>query len=269
MNYVLSPPDILFKTFARLRRGSGAFARIVAAIFGIHLLAGLARGLFPGLYTFNPFDLGWLLIPEAMALGPLLALLCHRILDTGDAFGWSGENRLVKLGKAAAYCYVLFVSFMLGTFVVVTLVPTLFGQVVGPAAGRFQPLIVAAGAFLLLPVYVRAILVYPVLSGDEAEPLMRSLALTKGYGRQMASCLLLLASPVLIPWVAASAYAGDWLNPSLGPGLRLMPIITRSMLLTLGALLLSTGLCVIYEALIAEEARAERARKQGDTDLDV
>lgn len=255
----LSSPDILQKSYARLWSGRRELLPLAGALFAAFALAGLARGLFPGVYTFKPSDQGWLLIPEAVVFGPLLALLHHRLMDTGRPFGWSSENRMVKLFKAAVYYYALLILFKLGTFAATMVVPALFGYVLGPAVGRLYPLIAGAGFVIFLLYYARLVLVYPVLTGEEAEPLVGSIRLSKGKTRQIASCLLLLAAPVLIPWVAVDAYGGDWLDPSLGPGIRILPILTRSLLLTVGALLLSSGCCAMHDALVAEAGDADQA----------
>lgn len=220
------------------------------------LAANAARAALPGLYVFDPFDQGWLLIPEACFFGPVLALLHHRILSAGKDFSWSGENRLLKFAKGAAYYYVLIVLLKVGTFAAGQGIPALIGYVVGPAVARFYPLIVAAGGVLFALVYVRPLLVYPVLAG-EREPIMVSLALTKGKARQILSGLLLLAAPVLIPWVALAAYGGGWLDPTRGDASRILAIFLRTALQTAAAYVISTGLCAIYEALAAQESGTE------------
>ncbi len=219
--------------------------------------ANLARALFPGLYVFDPFDQGWLLIPEALWFGPVLALMHHRILAPGSEFAWSRDNRLIKLGKAAACYYGLIVLLKVGIFLATQAVPALVGYVVGPVAGPLYPVVAGIGVVLFLLVYVRPLLVYPVLAGGEREPIMVSLALTKGKARKMVSCLLLPVAPVLIPWVALAVYGDGWLDPTMGDGPRFFAIIVRSALQTAGAIVLSTGLCSIYEALIAEEGETE------------
>ena len=111
------------------------------------LTANAARAAFPGAYVFDPFDQGWLLIPEAVFFGPVLALLHHRILASGKDFAWSRENRLLKFAKAGAYYYVLIVLLKVGVFATAQAVPALVGYLLGPAAARLYPLVVAAGAF--------------------------------------------------------------------------------------------------------------------------
>lgn len=135
MNTSLSSPEIAQKTISRLRERGRLLAPFAGVIFVIFLLTGLARGLFPGVYTFDPFDQGWLLIPEAILLGPVLALLHHSILAPGETFAWSRDAALLKLAKAAAYFYVLLILFKLGVFVTSLVIPSLVGYVFGPAVG--------------------------------------------------------------------------------------------------------------------------------------
>ncbi|QJB56459.1 hypothetical protein [Pseudodesulfovibrio sp. zrk46] len=248
----LTSMDTAQRTIALLKERKD----VVFAYFGLLLLAfelaNLVRGLFPGVYVFDPFDMGWLLIPESLVFGPLLALLHHRILGVDADFAWSRENLIVKLLKAAAYYYVLLIVFTLGTFAVVDVIPALLRHLLGGGVTGFMPLIIGLEYVLFLLYFVRVVLVYPVLAGEEREPLVVSMALTKGKTRQIVSCLLLLAAPVLIPWMAAEIYGGDWLDPTRGPGLRIVPIIVRSLLQATGAIVISTGLCAIYEVLHAE-----------------
>lgn len=264
MNTTLSTPDITQKTFARLRDRKRVLWPFGGALFLLFGLASLVRALFPGLYIFDPFDQGWLLIPEALFLGPVIALLHHRIMNTGSDFSWSRENLVVKCLKAWAYYYVLLILFKVGTFVTTTVIPSLLGTVLGPAVGALFPVIVGAGFVLFLLVYVLLVLVYPALAGVAEEPLVTSYRLTRGKTRQIVSCLLLLAAPVLIPWVAATVYGGDMLDPSRGPGVQIVPIIARSLLLTLGAIVISTGLCIMYEALIEEAEQTELGENDQD-----
>lgn len=258
----LSSPDILQQAYARLWNGRRRLLPLSGMLFAVFGVTGLARGLFPGLYTFNPADLGWLLLPEALALGPLVALLHHRLMEGGGDFAWSMENRLLKFAKAVMYYYVLALFFLLGTFAATQVVPALAGFVLGPMVGGLYPVLVGVTFVGFFMVYARLLLVYAYLAGEAREPLIHSMLVTRGKARQIVSCLLLLAAPVLIPWVGATAYGGDWLNPSLGPGIQIVPILTRSLLLTVGALLLSSGLCVMQEALVAAE-------ESGDVDQDA
>ena len=221
------------------------------------LAANAARAVFPGAYVFDPFDQGWLFIPEAVFFGPVLALLHHRILATGRDFAWSGGNRLLKFAKAAAYYYVLIVLLKMGTFAATQGVPALIGYLLGPAAARFYPLIVAAGGVCLALVYARLLLVYAVLAGEEREPLVISILLTRGKARQIASSLLLLGAPVLIPWVALAVYGGGWLDPTRGDASRILAIFLRTALQTAAAFVMSTGLCTMYEVLAAEDGGTE------------
>lgn len=262
MPAVISPPDVLQRACARIKKGGRELVPLAGALFAAFCVTGVARGLFPGLYVFAPTDMGWLMIPEAAVLGPLVALLHHRLMDSGKAFGWSVENRTLKLFKAACYYYVLSLLLMLGTFAATEVLPALVGYVLGPAVGGLYPLIAGAAFVIFMLFYARLVLVYPHLAGEVREPLIHSMLLTRGKTRQIVSCLLLLAAPVLIPWMVAATYGGDWLNPSLEPGIRILPILTRSLLLTVGALLLSSGLCVLYEALVADQ-------KNGDLDQDA
>ena len=221
------------------------------------LAANAARAILPGPYVFDPFDQGWLLIPEALFFGPALALLHHRILATGRDFAWSRENRLLKFAKAGAYYYVLIILLKVAVFVAAQGLPALFGYLLGPAAGRVYPLIVAAGGVLLALVYVRLLLVYAVLAGEEREPLVISILLTRGKARQIASALLLLGAPVLIPWVALAAFGGGWLDPTRGDAARIVAIFLRTALQTAAAFVISTGLCATYEVLAAQEGGTE------------
>lgn len=264
MPTLLSSPDILWKSYVRLWSGRRELLPLAGGLFAAFLAAALARAVFPGVYTFHPKSLMWLLIPEAAVIGPLLALLAYRLTDTGRPFGWSLENRVVKLLHAVGYYYGLFLLLLLGKFATTQVVPALVGFVFGAAAIGLYPVIVAVGFVAFLLFYARLVLVYPVLTGDVREPLIRAVHLSRGKTRQIVSCLLLLAAPVLIPWIVADTYGGDWLNPSHGPGIRIVPILTRSLLQTAGALLLSSGLCVMHDALVADEEA-----KSGDTDKDA
>jgi hypothetical protein len=221
------------------------------------LAANAARAMFPGAYVFDPFDQGWLLIPEALFFGPVLALLHHRILASGKDFSWSRENRLLKFAKAAAYYYVLIVLLKVGAFAATQGVPALVGYLLGPAAARFYPLIVAVGGVCLALVYARLLLVYAVLAGEEREPLVVSILLTRGKARQIASALLLLAAPVLIPWMALAVFGGGWLDPTRGEASRFLAIFLRTALQTAAAFVISTGLCAMYEVLAAEDGGTE------------
>lgn len=260
MSHILSSPDITQKTLGLLWERRRELAPFWAVLFLMYWLSGLARALYPGVYTFDPFDQGWLLIPEAIFLGPVIALMSHCILQDGGKFAWTRESLVVKLMKAGAYYYVLLILFKVGTFVTTAVIPSLLGSVLGPVIGSVFPIVVGVGFVFFMLLYVRLLLVYPVLAGEEREPLIVSMGLTRGKTRQIVSCLLLLGAPVLIPWIAATVYGGNWLDPSQRPGVEFLPIIARSLLLTLGAIVISTGLCVMYEALIAED---------GETDQDV
>lgn len=252
MTTPFSTPDIAYETVRRLKAQWQPVLPIVCGLAVLYLATGLSRALFPGLYTFDPFDRAWLLLPEALAGGPLIAVLHHRLLGGREPFAWSRENLFLKLLKASVYYYLLTVLLGVGLFASTQAVPALIGFVLGPSLGALYPVVVIAGVVLFLLVYVRLVLVYPFLAGAEREPLVHSMLLTRGKARQIASCLLLLTAPVLIPWIGATVYGGDWLNPSLGPGIPFLPIIARAFVLTLGALLLSSGACVIYEALLAD-----------------
>ncbi|MBC15919.1 MAG: hypothetical protein CL942_02580 [Desulfovibrio sp.] len=261
MTTPFSTPDIAYETLRRLKAQWQMVLPVVCGVALLYLVTGLSRALFPGLYTFDPFDKIWLLMPEALVGGPLIALLHHRLLAVRQPFAWSRENLFVKLLKASVYYYLLSMLFAVGLFVSTQAVPALIGFVLGPSLGALYPVVVIGGVVVFLLVYVRLILVYPFLAGAEREPLVHSMLLTRGKTRQIASCLLLLSAPVLIPWIGAAVYGGDWLNPSLGPGIPLLPIIARTFVLTLGALLLSSGACVIYEALLAD---AEKQSGESD-----
>ncbi len=229
------------------------------ALFLLFGVANMVRALFPGLYVFDPFDMGWLLIPEALVFGPFIALMTHRILAPSTDFAWSRDNLIMKLGKAAAYYYVLLILFTVGAFGAMQLVPAVFGYLFGPTLNQFYPFLVGGGFVAFLLVYVRLVLVYPVLAGDEREPLVQSIALTKGKGMKLGSCLLLLTAPMLIPWVAVSTYAGDWFDPIYGGSVRILPIILRSLLQAVGVIVISTGFCVIYKALLADSEKSDTA----------
>ncbi|MDD3313075.1 hypothetical protein [Pseudodesulfovibrio sp.] len=221
------------------------------------LLANAARWRFPGLYVFDPFDQGWLLAPEALWFGPLLALTHHRLLDPGQAFARSTGHRLLKFAKAAAYAYVLAVLYLVGLFAATQGFPALAGYVLGPAIARFYPLLVVAGAMFLLFWYVRLLFPFAFLAGDAREPMIRSILLAKGNARKIVACLLLPAAAVLIPWMALAAFAGAWLDPARGAPLGSVAVFVRSALQAAGAILLSTGLCATYEALVALKGDAE------------
>lgn len=251
MSNPLATPDITGKTFALLWERRRALLPWAGGLFLLFGLANLVRALFPGLYVFDPFDQGWLLIPEALVFGPVVALMTHRILAPETDFAWSRDNMLVKLGKAAAYYYVLLILFKLGTFAATQLLPALFAYFLGPNIQRLFPFIVSGGSLVFLLVYVRLVLVYPVLAGDTREPLVQSILMTKGRTMKIVSGLLLPAAPVLIPWVALGSYAGEWFDPSFGGAVRILPIIIRSLLQTAAIIVLSTGLCAIYQALLA------------------
>lgn len=253
MSNPIPSPDVLQQTYALLRAKRNILLPWAGTLFLLFGLANMVRAVFPGLYVFDPFDLGWLLIPEAIVFGPVVALMTHRILGPEKDFAWSRDNLLVKLGKAAAYYYVLLILFTAGAFASTQFVPAIFGYLLGPVISPIYPVLVGGGFVGFLLVYVRLLLVYPVLAGDEREPLVQSMALTKGKGMKIGSCLLLLATPVLIPWVAVSTFAGNWLDPTYGEAIRFLPIIVRTLLQTVGVILISTGLCVIYEALLADD----------------
>lgn len=258
MNNPLSTPDVAQQTIIRLRQRRRELLRFGGLLLLCFGLAGLVRAMFPAAYVFRPLEQGWLLIPEALVFGPLVAIMHHRILAPGTDFAWSRDNLLLKSLKAAVYYYVLLILFKAGIFAVTQVVPALIGFLLGPTAGPLFPIIVGVGGILFLLVYVRLLLVYPFLAGEERQPLINSMVLSRGKARQIVSCLLLLAAPVLIPWVAAQAYGGQWLDPTHGPGIRIVPLITRSVLQTAGAIVISTGLCVIYEALVAAEGDSDQ-----------
>ncbi|MEF2230923.1 MAG: hypothetical protein V3571_08340 [Pseudodesulfovibrio sp.] len=246
------------RTYRLLRERLPALAPL-AGLFALgFILAGAARWLLPGLYVFNPFDMGWLLIPEALWFGPLLALAHHRILAPERAFAWSPGNRLLKFAKSAAYAYVLAILLPAGVFAATQAVPALLGYVLGPVAMPFYPAVVAVGAMVLLLGYVRLLFPFAELAAADArEPMARSILLTRGKARKIASCLLLPAAPVLIPWVALAVWGGDWLDPAGGMPLRPAAIVVRAALQTAGALLISTALCATHEALAALEGDTE------------
>ena len=98
---------------------------------------------------------------------------------------------------------------------------------------------------------------YAVLAGGEREPLVISILLTRRKARRIASALLLLGAPVLIPWVALAAYGGGWLDPTRGELSRIIAIFLRTALQTAAAFVISTGLCAIYQVLAAEEGGTE------------
>jgi len=261
MNTSLSSFDIVQKTIALFKERWRSIQPFFGLVFLLFWMSNLVRAFFPGVYVFDPFDMGWLLIPEALVFGPVVALMHHRVMATGIDFAWSRDALVVKLLKAAAYYYVLLIFFQLGHFVTTQAVPALLVGMVGPSMSGLVPVIIGVGYVLFLLVYVRLVLVYPVLAGEEREPLMVSMGLTKGKTRQIVSCLLLLAAPVLIPWIAANVFGGDWLDPTRGPDIRIIPIITRSLLQTMGVIVISTGVCVIYKSLIAQNDV-----EKGDTD---
>jgi len=260
MKKIFSTVDVSRQTLGRLAERWRDILPLAGVLFLLFGLANTMRGIFPGVYVFDPFDQGWLLLPEAMVFGPVLAFLHYRILAPGTDFAWSVENLLVKLGKAAAYYYVLILLFKLGSFFATQVVPSLIGFVFGTAAAVLFPLIVGIGFILFLLVYIRLVFVYSALTGTEREPLVASISLTKGKGRQIVSSLLLLAAPVLIPWIGATVYGGDMLDPTQGQDIPLVPILARSFLQSMGAIILSTGLCVMFEALVAAD---------GDSDQDT
>ncbi|WP_419786798.1 hypothetical protein [Pseudodesulfovibrio sp.] len=237
---------------AYLLRNRGRALLCPTTFLGVgFLLANMARWLFPGVYVFDPFDMAWLLIPEALWIGPVLALLHYRLLDPGHPFARTDEQRWLKFGKAVAYAYVLAMLYLVGLFAATRGIPALAGYLFGPVIARFYPLMVVAVAVLLLFGYVRLFFSFAFLAGEVREPMVRSILLSKGNARKIVSCLLLPSVPVLIPWMALAAFAGDWLDPTGGASLRPVAVFVRTALQTVGAVLLSAGLCATYEALIA------------------
>ena len=248
------------RTYGLLLARPAALAPL-AGLFALGFLAaGAARWLLPGLYVFNPFDMGWLLIPEALWFGPLLALTHHRLLAPARAFAWSPGNRLLRFAKSAAYAYVLAILLPAGIFAATQALPALVGYVLGPAVVPMYPLIVAVAAMILLLGYVRLLFPFAELAAGEArEPMARSILLTRGKARKIASCLLLPSAPVLIPWVAFAVWGGDWLDPAGGASLRPVAIFVRAALQTAGALLICSALCATHEALVALEGDESHA----------
>lgn len=257
MTQKLNTPEILYRAYQLLRQQSRSFLPYIGLLLLCYALANFARAIFPGVYTFDPFDIGWLLIPESLILGPLIALLHHRILGLETSFAWSRTNLTIKFFKAGAYYYLISILALLGFFAATQAIPALAGFALGPQVARFYPIIVCISVFFLLPLLTRLLLVFPFLAGNEREPLIQSILLTKGKARQIASCLLLPAALVIIPWFAAYNFDGNLMDPGRAGHINFIAIILRSLLQTIGAIVISTGLCAIFNTLTAESGNSE------------
>ena len=257
MSADLSSHVVAQRTYQLLRGAPSVVASFAAAFFAVFFVANLARGFFPAAYTFRPVDQWALLIPEAIILGPLLALFHHRLLGDEEDFAWSRSSRTVKFIKAIVYFYVLLIVFKLGIFAATEVVPALLGYVFGSAVAPFIPIVVMAGVGCFIYLYVRPLLAFCVLSGQERQPIMTSVALTKGKSRRIVACLLIPAAPVIIAWVGAATYAPHLMEFSDAGSPRFAPIILAALMQTAGAVLIPPGLCAIYEILDAE-AKAKR-----------
>lgn len=260
MSAELTSPAIGGRTIALLKAHWPLARRYAGVFFVIFAVANLARGLFPGVYTFNPFHQGWLLMPEAVVIGPCLALLHNGFVAPGTDFAWSRDNRLVKFGKAAVNAYALMVLFKVGVFLATQAVPALIGFVLGPAVGSLFPLVVGAGLVAFLMFYCRFLLAFALLHGEERECLTTSWRLTRGKAWKILSCLLLLAAPVLIPWGAAWLGGDHWLELSDRGVPRTLPILFVTLLQTASVIIITPGLCAMYEALTAEDGETDKMK---------